>query len=233
MDKRKNYILILDVETANGLNDPLVYDLGGVVADKQGNIYERFSLIISDIFFPHDLDLMKSAYYNQKLPTYYESISNHTATITSFLAAHKYILNLLKEYNIKNVAAYNAHFDINALNTTMRYITKSRKRYFFPYSINTLCIWNMACQTICQQKSYKRFCEENQLINNGGRNYSTTAETVYKYLTLQKDFEEEHRGLQDVIIETYIFQRSIATKRKYPNGKGIRRNCWQQVKRAV
>jgi len=50
IDRRKKYFLVLDTETANGLDDPFVYDLGFVVADRKGNIYERHSYIIYDIF---------------------------------------------------------------------------------------------------------------------------------------------------------------------------------------
>ena len=35
---RKNRV-ILDTETANGLEDPIMYDLGFAVIDKKGNVY--------------------------------------------------------------------------------------------------------------------------------------------------------------------------------------------------
>jgi hypothetical protein len=50
--------------------------------------------------------------------------------------------------------AYNAAFDMNGLNKTQRYITKSAYRWFFPYGVKVECIWHMACQTICSQKKY-------------------------------------------------------------------------------
>ena len=34
----KDYYLVLDVETANSTNDPLVYDLGFAVCDRKGKI---------------------------------------------------------------------------------------------------------------------------------------------------------------------------------------------------
>ena len=36
MDNRINYRLVLDTETANTIDQPLVYDIGGIVTDKQG-----------------------------------------------------------------------------------------------------------------------------------------------------------------------------------------------------
>ena len=50
MDKRKSYYLTIDTETANGLDDPMMYDLGGCIHDKYGNVEETFSFIIYDIF---------------------------------------------------------------------------------------------------------------------------------------------------------------------------------------
>ena len=41
VDRRKKYVIVLDVETANMSNDALVYDLGFGVYDKQGNEYEN------------------------------------------------------------------------------------------------------------------------------------------------------------------------------------------------
>ena len=62
IDKRKNYYLTVDTETANGLDDPIVYDLGGCIHDKKGNVEETFSFVIKEVFFGMK-DLMQSAYY--------------------------------------------------------------------------------------------------------------------------------------------------------------------------
>lgn len=237
MDKRKHYYLIVDVETTNSLDDPLVYDIGGVVTDKSGEIYHRFSFIIEDIFI-HEKELMNTAYYANKIPEYHEKIRKGEQEIVNFYTARMYILNLMKEYNIHDVAAYNAHFDRTALNKTQRWLTKSKYRYFFPKNTNFICIWNMACQTICQRITYKRFCEQYNFTSNrkgqpNAKNYSTSAETVYRYLIIQPDFEEQHKGLDDVLIETYIMKRCFSSHKAMPRGKGIRRNCWMDVKRMV
>ena len=134
MDNRKHYFMVIDTETANTLEQPFVYDIGGVICDKAGNIYERFSFVIRDIFVDES-ELMKSAYYYEKVPTYWNDIWTHKRTLTTFYNARKYILNLIDEYNIKDVCAYNASFDLNALNTTQRWLSKSKYRYFFPYGL--------------------------------------------------------------------------------------------------
>lgn len=227
----KKYYLILDVETTNSLEQPLVYDIGGVVADKRGNIYESFSFVIRDIFV-YERELMQTAYYANKIPEYVAGLQAGARQMVDFYQARRHILNLMEHYNIHDVAAYNAHFDRNALNTTQRWLTKSKSRYFFPYDTNFICIWNMACQTICQRKTYKEFCEQNGFISRRGTNYSTSAETVYRYLVINAKFTEEHKGLDDVLIESYIMRRCFESHKAMPYGKGIRRNCWMDVKRA-
>lgn len=232
MDNRINYVMVLDTETANNLDYPLVYDIGGTICDKSGNIYETFSFVIRDIF-RDERDLMQTAYYAEKIPTYWKEIWEGRRKLVSFYSARKYIIDLMREYNINTVYAYNASFDLNALNITHRWLSKSKYRYFFPYGTKINCIWSMATQTLCKRKTYIDFCEENALISNRGRNYSTSAETVYKYLHLNPDYAEEHRGLDDALIETEIMARCYASHKAMPHGKGIRRNCWMDVKRAV
>lgn len=236
-DKRIHYYLVLDTETTNGLEQPLVYDIGGCIADKQGRIYETFSFVIRDIFV-YERTLMQTAYYANKIPDYVKSIQCGERQMVDFYQARRYILDLMDKYNVHDVAAYNAHFDRNALNTTQRWLTKSKYRWFFPYKTNFICIWNMACQTICQRITYRRFCEQHELFSGNGhgtdktaRNISTSAENVYRYLLLQPDYEEEHKGLDDVLIETEIMRRCFSSHKAMPYGKGIRRNCWQDVKR--
>lgn len=235
MDNRIHYYLVIDTETANGLDFPMVYDIGGAIIDVQGRIYETFSFTIRDIFV-YERELMQTAYYANKIPSYVREHHEGTRKMVNFYEARQYILNLMRTYNITDVCAYNAHFDRNALNTTQRWLTKSKYRYFFPRGTNFICIWNMACQTLCQRKTYKEFCETNNFTSNrkgepDARNYSTSAETVYRYLMLNAEYEEEHKGLDDVRIEAYIFTRCITAKKAFPDGKGIKRNCWMTVKR--
>ena len=51
--------LVLDTETANSLDDPIVYDIGFAVIDATGHVYESHSYVIADFFL--DKELMASA----------------------------------------------------------------------------------------------------------------------------------------------------------------------------
>lgn len=213
---------MIDIETANDLKDALAYDVGFVVADKKGNIYEKYSLMIADIFI-HDKELLNTAYYAEKILKYWKDYKQGTRKLCTFKTAKDLIHKAIAKYNIKDVYAYNCGFDLNGLNTTQRYYTKSQYRYFFPYGMNYHCIWHMACQVIATQKSYLKVALEQEWYSPSG-NVRTDAEHIYQYL-YDEFFEESHTGLEDVIIETKILAKCYAQHK--PMQTNINRGCWR------
>ena len=222
-DTRRHLYLACDIETANHTEDALAYDIGLAIIDRYGKVYARFSLIIMEIF-EGESELMQTAYYSAKLPEYYEGIANGERDVVTLYEAHKLVKDLCEFYKVKAIMAYNANFDYGGMNRTQRYVTKSKYRWFFPYGIPIHCIWNMACQTICSQKKYYDFCIENGFVSAAG-NISTSAETVYAFITNNPNFEEEHKGIEDVLIETEIFAECI--KKHKAMNRGIYRACWR------
>jgi len=206
MDKRKNYYLVLDTETANGLDDPLVYDCGFAVVDKKGNVYETHSYIIYEIY-RGERELMQSAYYAAKIPMYEEQIAAGLRKIVKYITLRKIIREVCERWNIKAIIAHNMSFDYRATSKTQRFLTSSKYRYFFPYGIPVWCTKCMAQDTIAKQKSYIAYCEERGYMYNGRPR--VTAEILFRYLSGQHDFEEEHTGLADVLIEKVIFTQCM------------------------
>lgn len=202
IDKRKNYYLVFDTETANGLDDPIVYDIGGAVVDKKGIVYETFSFVIDEVFNKMK-DLMKSAYYAEKIPRYVEQIKRGERKVVSYFHAKNTIYNLCEKYHIKAVVAHNARFDYKSTATTQRYLTKSRYRFFLPYGIPIYDTLKMAHDTICKQWAYKEWAYNNNYITKNGR-VRATAEILYKYISGMDKFKESHTGLEDVLIEKEI-----------------------------
>lgn len=207
IDRRKSYFVVFDTETTNGLDDPIVYDLGFAVVDKKGTVYETNSLIIREVFYGMK-DLMKSAYYANKIPKYEEEISNGQRKVVSLYEAKKIFQDVCKKYNVKACIAHNARFDYRSTSKTQRYLTKSKYRFFLPYGIELWDTMKMANDTICKQVHYKEFCYNNGYLTKNGR-VRKTAEILYRYISGEHDFNEEHTGLADVLIEKEIFAHCI------------------------
>lgn len=212
IDKRKHYVLMVDTETANtieldggklDMTNVLVYDCGWAVVDTKGNLYETASYVNSDIFI-HEKELMKSAYYAKKLPQYYKDLENGSRTLANTYQIRKAMLEVMEKYDIKEVCAHNARFDYNALNSTQRWVTDSKYRYWFPYdSIELWDTMRMAQSVICKKPTYKRFCQENGYMTKNNQ-VRKTAEVLYKFISGNNEFEESHTGLEDVLIEAQI-----------------------------
>lgn len=231
IDRRKKYIIVLDVETTNNQigvkgapNDGLVYDLGFTVADKQGNVYAKRSFAIKEIF--DWKELMDTAYYKNKLPKYYEKIRKGEMKKVSIWEARKSIKSAMEYFNITEVYAFNANFDYTTLNNTVRFLSGSACRWFFKYGTKICDIWHIACQTLGLQKTFQW---EN--VRNANGNLITNAERMYAYLSQDFDFEEEHTGLADALIETQILARCFKTHKSID--KSINRACWRLPQQAV
>ena len=210
IDRRISYKIVIDTETCpvdkdfDGVSpeNMWVYDLGYAVVDKRGNVYETFSFVNADIFL-NEKELMNSAYYANKIPMYWEDIKAGKRVLTSFYNIRKQLLESIEKYNVTEIYAHNMRFDYGTLNTTERWLTKSKYRYFFPYGIEICDTLKMARDVIAKMPTYQRFCEENGYLTKNGQ-YRLTAEIIYRFITKDNDFVENHTGLEDVLIEKDI-----------------------------
>jgi hypothetical protein len=220
----KELALVVDVETAGGFNNPLVYDLGlAVVVRATGEIIESRSLIVYDVFVGMKNE-MQSAYYAEKIPTYDAGIKRGDHDLVRFFTAWGIVRELVAKYGISRVYAYNAGFDRGALDNTLRVVSGGRYRHFMPRSVRWCCIWHMACQTILSQKRYRRFATANNMVSAAG-NIRTSAEAAYAYMTNQPHFIEAHTGLEDVKIEAAILAYVLRQKKRV--SEKIARNPWR------
>lgn len=195
-------ILILDTETTNSVEEPIMYDLGFAVVDiETEELIETHSYVIAEIFL--DKEFMSNAYYSEKIPQYWEDIKAGKRKLVKFSTARNIVYEICKKYGIKKVFAHNMRFDYRSTNLSQRYLTCSKYRFFFPYGIEFWDTLKMARAVFKQDDNYGKFCFENGFMTKRNqRQY--TAEVLYKYLTNNIDFVEEHKGLEDVLIEKEI-----------------------------
>lgn len=200
-------ILLVDTETCNGietengldLSNSLIYDIGFMVCDLDGNIYEKHSYTIADIFL--DKELMATAYFKDFIPQYWEDIKNGKRKLRRLSTVRHIIYDIVKQYDIKKIYAYNIKFDYDAFLTTQRYLTSSKYRYFLPFGLQVNDIMKLA-KPLYKDNDYKAFCQENGYLTKNGRP-QIKAETLARYY-FDKDFTEEHKGLEDCELEHKI-----------------------------
>ena len=203
----KKYI-ILDTETTNDIECPIVYDFGFSVIDESGKAYASYSFVNADVFC--DDELMATAYFADKIPQYWDDIKSGKRVLKSFRSIERIFRRVCRDWGVDTFVAHNARFDYIALQTTKRYITTSKERFFFPYGSKFVDTLKLSREVFGQNETYRNFCVSNNYVTKFGQN-RYTAEIIYRFLTNDNNFEEEHTGLADCMIEKEIFRHCLVT----------------------
>lgn len=205
---RKTIYCTLDTETVGGASNPTgMYNLGCVIHDKDGNIFATTSMLVME----HYDKIRNDDYAKKNFSIYEERLCRGEMTaIASEAQAVEVVRSLCKMYNVKYVMAYNSSFDF----------TKTVCRELL-VDFEFIDIYLMALQTITHLKKYAKFCRDNELYSRSGKTCSTSAESVYAFITDNADYAEEHTALSDAMIEMEIFKRCYAMHKKYT------KNCHQ------
>lgn len=214
----KKYYIVMDTETANTARDEngqldtssaQVYDLGWEIIDAKGHVYERMSLVNKDVFIAMP-DVMKEAYFAEKIPQYWREIWDGKRKVVDTWQMWRMFRDACQRWHVAAIIAHNAKFDVRVLNSTMRYQTKSKRRFFLPYGIPVWDTMRMANDTICKMDAYREFCVENgYMTNHKIPQVRKTAEVLWRFLTNNVEFVESHTGLEDVEIEAQIFAECV------------------------
>ena len=218
----KDLYMVFDTETCNtpkiegqlDVSNGQVYDFSFQIVDNEGHVYEEHSYINEDVFF--DLpEAMNEAYFADKIPQYKEDLRLGYHQMVNTWDMYRIVRNMVEKYDIKAFIAHNARFDVAVLNSTLRYQTKSVRRFFFPYGIPIWDTMKMANDTICKLSSYKQFCmEHNYMTNHMVPQPRKTAEILWRFLQKDNDFVESHTGLKDAQIEAQIFAECVRRHKK-------------------
>lgn len=220
-------ILVLDVE---GMSGKRPYDVGFIVADKKGAIYEEYSLACMPCVWENLSVTFVTSQEKAKVMTHknieeilrspdkyrWYTIEQVLDTLEKVITRHK----------ISEIWAYNCSFDKSAIN---RLLEGYEIKYPNLCKVDWLDIWSAIVMTRCCTKKYVKYCRKNDFVTDRG-NIKTSAEVVYSYLIGERDFEEEHTGHADCLIEYQILMTAIKSKKKI-NGKISM--PWKMVKNFV
>lgn len=190
-------ILVFDTETAGSFNKPFCYNIGYVIANTETKeILLKKDFVVEQIW--HNLPLFDSAYYADKRPLYIASMRAKKTKLEKFGYIMREMARDIKAYQVENAYAFNSSFDINVFEYGCNWF-----KCINPLeTINVFDIRAFAIQYLVNE-DYKAFCDKHEFYTETG-NYSTTAENVYRYITKDTEFLEDHTALSDSLIETEI-----------------------------
>lgn len=231
---RASYFMILDTEGVDTIrreddqpnpSSGLFYDLACIVVEaKTGAIVERYNAINMDTMA--NVELMRTAYYANKLPEYYAAMERGDIETASTLEIMRRVRDLIRQYKVKEVWAYNAHYDRAITNSTVKAASNGFVGFFMPYGVEWRDIWDYA-DCITSTPSYLKFAERNELFTASG-NPSTSADSVLKFLK-GLDAEEQHTALSDCLDELVIY---LAAKGKHCKKSRSMGQGWRKAAKA-
>lgn len=196
-------LIIFDTETTSCEEKCFCYNVGWVILNTEsGEILAERDKVVQQIW--HNLPLFATAYYADKRSLYVSAMRGRRAEMDKWGYIMRDMARDIRQFNVIAAFAYNSPFDDR--------VFKFNCDWF--HTINPLenvpvkDIRGMVSAYITNTKEYIDFCEEHQLLTEAGH-YSTTAESVARFILNDPTFEEEHTALADAQLETDIIQECI------------------------
>lgn len=203
-------ICVFDTETTS-LDKPFCYNIGYVILDTDNwKMLVRRSYVVEQVW--HNLPLFSTAYYAEKRPLYVADMRAHNTIMDKFGYICRQMTRDFNLYSVNIAFAYNSPFDEKVFEFNCDWFKCNN-----PFdTVEIKDIRGFAHQFLVNDV-FKKFCEEYEYFTETG-NYSTTAETMYRYVSENTDFIEAHTALEDAIIEAGILNACVE------NGADLNRN---------
>lgn len=215
--------MVFDTETTS-IDKPFCYNIGYVIANENETLVRK-SFVVEQIW--HNLPLFNTAYYACKRPLYISAMKARKTVLDKFGYICREMARDIKQYNIKFAFAYNSPFDekvfnfncdwFKCLNPFDTVIIKDIRAFAHKYIVN---------------EDYMQFCELNEQFTDSG-NYSTTAETMFRYIANDIDFIEDHTALSDSIIELEILRKCLRAGASLDESLVAKRSIERKVEKTL
>ena len=194
-------IVVFDTETTS-LEKPFCYNIGYVITDPATDtIKVQREFVVEQVW--HNAMLFSTAYYAEKRPLYITAMRRRDIIMDKFGYICRQMAADFKAFNVEYAFAYNSAFDEKVFNFNCDWF-----KCINPFdNIPIRDIRGFAHHFLVNDE-FKAWCEENEQFTESG-NYSTTAETMFRYLLNSTDFDEAHTALADSMIELEILLECI------------------------
>lgn len=205
--------IVIDVE---GMAGQKPYDVGYIVADKYEKIYQSRSFCLFPNLLQNSQAVNRNSDENCKIMT----ARNFRAMTQDFenppevrkwqvinnTDFKRFFESDVKKFKVKKAYSFCVRFD-------RKMIENIFGAEFEDISLDWRDIQTAILQTRLMTRKYLDFCYNNNFRTLKGFP-QTKAETIFRYITNDIEFVEEHTGLSDVLIEYKILLSAFKTKKK-------------------
>lgn len=195
-------IVVFDTETTS-IDKPFCYDIGYIIWNVETEtVLLKRSFVAEQVW--HNAELFTTAYYAEKRADYVSRLRGKTCRLEKLGYITQTMYRDFRTFEVEHAFAYNSPFDDRVFEFNCEWFKV--KNPFDSVAIHD--IRGYVHKFIAFTPSYQEFCEEHELFTEHG-NYSTTAESVYKFLTKDTEFIEAHTAFADSEIELNILLECI------------------------
>lgn len=195
--------MVFDTETTN-VEKPFCYNIGYTIynTDSANRVLRR-EFMVEQVW--HNPMLFTTAYYADKREIYVNRMRARKIFMEKFGYITQQMYRDITEFEIADAYAYNSSFDVRVFAYNCEWF-----KCINPFdNVAIHDIRGYVHKVIAWNEDFQKFCDDNKEYTESG-NYSTTAETVYRYVSGNKEFNEEHTALADSEIELDILCECIA-----------------------
>lgn len=218
-------IMVVDTETTS-IEKPFAYNIGFLIADTETEeILHKADFVCEQIW--HNRELFTTAYFADKRDWYIEEMRKHNIIMEKIGYITQAMARLIKAYDVQAVYSYTL-FDDGVFKYNCDWF-----KIINPFDdIPFYDIRGYVHKKIAFTDEYKKFCEDNEYFTEKGH-YSTTAETVYRYLTKDTSFIEQHTALADALIEYDILRWCVSQGAEWNTAYKVYRSIPREVEKTL
>ena len=210
-------VVVFDTETVN-LEKPFCYNIGYVIVNlEKGETLLKRDFVVEQVW--HNPMLFITAYYADKREKYVAAMRSRKTIMAKYGYICQAMIRDFIKYEVAGAYAFNSPFDDKVFGYNCEWFKCNN-----PF--DNLPIFDIRgyVHQFMVNDNFKEFCEDYGYFTDSG-NYSTTAETMYRYLTGNTEFIEDHTALSDSEIEAEILLECIK--------RGAEANTAYEVKRSI
>jgi DNA polymerase III epsilon subunit-like protein len=218
-------IVVFDTETTN-LEKPFCYNIGYAIVntDTYETLVKR-DYVVEQVW--HNPMLFTTAYYADKREIYVKAMRSRKTVMAKYGYICQSMIRDFIKYNVEGAYAFNSPFDDKVFTFNCEWFKCNN-----PFDNMPIFDIRGYVHNFIVNDDFKAFCDKNNYLTDSG-NYSTTAETVYRYITGNTDFIEDHTALSDSEIESAILLECIDRGAIINTPYEVRRSITREVEKTL
>ena len=218
-------VVVFDTETVS-LEKPFCYNIGYTIVNvDNGKTLVKRDYVVEQVW--HNPMLFITAYYADKRDIYVAAMRSRKTVMAKYGYICQAMIRDFIKFEVAGAYAFNSPFDDKVFTYNSDWFKCNN-----PFdNIPIFDIRGYVHQFMIDD-NFKKFCEDNGYFTDSG-NYSTTAEVMYRYLTGNTDFIEEHTALSDSEIEAEILLECIKRGAEVNKDYKVERTIKREVKKSL